>query len=155
MRTILYGFGMIGMLGALIGCARAPEAWVDSPATRSPVTGLWIGTWKEMNHPGEGRTLRCTCLQTGTGQWKATFDAECGRPASFTFDLQGRQIGDRVVFEDTVDLGPENGGVYHWRGEVNGSEFTGTYKSEGYDGGFQMVKAEENAAASGAVCLVQ
>ena len=110
MRTVFCGFGMMSILVALVGCARAPEAWVDTPTTRSPVTGLWVGTWKEKNHPGEGRALRCTCLQTGTGQWKATFDAECGQPASFTFDLQGRQIGDRVVLQNAAVIGSDGFG---------------------------------------------
>ena len=137
-HLLISGFILISF-----GCKHAQQAWVQDPQASSPVTGSWEGKWwKEEMGPDGGLPLRCVCLETKPNQWTATFEAQCGRPAAYTFDIRGQRRGNLVIFKDSVDLGPEDGGVYHWKGEVRGSKFVGEYTNKTYIGRFEMSKQE-------------
>ena len=148
--TFIIAAGLcLAFLGA--GCGTSvQQAYVEDPANKSEVTGVWTGTWIADGAP-QGMPLTITCLQTEPGIWKATFDAVCGRDASFTFDIVGELDGDKVVFEADVDLGPENGGQYWWRGEVDSEQFLGKYKNSTYNGTFELTKDPSKQGASAEV----
>lgn len=139
---------------AFAGCGLAPvsKAYHEHPDDKSAATGFWTGTWKA-NGAAEASALSCTMLQKTGNEWIATFDAVCGRNASFTFDVPGKLKDGLVVFKQTIDLGEINGGVFEWTGEIRGDTFTGKYKSSGYEGGFVMKKqAIGEGADAGAAC---
>ena len=143
---------LIALCMILFSCARSvQQAYFEDPVNKSVVTGVWTGTWKADGAP-QGMPLTITCLQTEPGVWKATFDAVCGRDASFTFDVYGKREGEKVIFEADVDLGPENGGEYWWHGEVDSARFLGKYKNSVYNGTFELTKDPTKQGASAVIC---
>jgi hypothetical protein len=74
------------------------------------------------------------------GTWQATFEGECGRPYKYTIQMKGRQAGDAVLFQGSVDLGEKDGGVYDWIGRANADEFIGFYTSKGHTGHFRLAR---------------
>ena len=152
MRNSIGWIAIIALAVGFLGCAKAPVVFVEGPASTSFVTGTWVGTWSAAGAGEAGMPLTVTCLESKPGVWLARFDAVCGRDASFTFDIEGREENGIVIFDQAVDLGPENGGEYHWRGEVSRKEFRGEYKSRGYSGGFLLKKQSGLEGASLLFC---
>lgn len=140
-----------------------------SPAPDGPRSGLvadcphasangsvWVGRWKADIEPGDGKPLMCEIVQIGEHAWKATFNAVCDKDYAFTMEVPGRREaeGEDVVFEATVDLGEQYGGMYHWTGRVVGDEFSGVYRHAKYNGTFQMVRSSEAVIEPGVYCTV-
>src|SRR5262245_57932229 len=131
-------------------CALALEfgsAWSqDQPSRAKPpkVTGAWTGLWGPYN-PAQSPTLakeKCKALDCRVVQkdrvWQATFEGECGRPYKFIIKMEGRQVGDVVLFKGTTDLGEKDGGVFDWVGRAADKEFVGFYTSATYTGVFHL-----------------
>jgi hypothetical protein len=124
------------------GSARSRDK--PSPAKPPDVTGAWTGIWGPYN-PAQSATLAkekckaldCRVVQTD-GVWRATFEGECGRPYKFVITMEGRQVGDVVLFKGTTDLGEKDGGVFDWVGRATDKEFVGFYTSARYTGVFQL-----------------
>ncbi len=72
--------------------------------------------------------------------WKAVFEGDCGRPYKYTITMEGRLVGNAVMFKGTADLGAKDGGVYDWIGRANGKQFIGFYTSSFATGVFSMVR---------------
>ncbi len=124
----------------------------DQPAkvAEAPkVLGAWTGTWgpyvaePKADAKPKKPALCIDCdVQLKDGVWKATFEGECGRPYKYTINMEGRQVGDAVLFKGTTDLGAEDGGVYDWIGRATENEFVGFYTSAKYSGVFTMKRAK-------------
>jgi hypothetical protein len=132
--------------------AVAAPAHADSPdAAMSTVAGQWTGAWwAHPPAPMAPRPLRQDCRQRldctvvcENGQWRATFEGECGQPYKFTITMAGRQSGQAVLFKGTTDLGEENGGEYDWIGRAAGDEFAGFFTSSEYAGEFRLQRTKE------------
>ena len=115
------------------------------------VAGHWAGTWGLWNS-GKGspedeaaqqipqRRMECDVTNLGSGKWQARFEGDCGRPYDYTITMQGRQVGEAVLFSGTVDLGEQDGGIYDWIGQANGDRFVGFYTSQKYVGTFHLTR---------------
>ncbi len=125
-------------------CSTSQKSQIEDPEQPVTVAGKWEGIWWYAGKESEGQRLSCVCVPIGQNQWTATFDAEYGQRTLYTFDIQGEKQGNTVVFSGAVDLGEENGGVYHWQGIAQGDTFTGKYKSQYNQGGFQMEKVDRS-----------
>lgn len=146
-------FLAVGILAS--SCARTSTVTTAQqvPITKnSPATGVWVGKWKAVGEPGDGKLLRVTLLETEPKVWKAKFDAVCDKDYSFVFDIPGREVGDKIVFDQEVDLGAQNGGRYRWKGEVQGKKFIGEYQSSAYKGNFTLEKKDDQGASLGEYC---
>ena len=123
------------------GRGRGPQ---DPPE----ITGAWTGTWSSFN-PAKATTppqeqcakLSATIARKGD-LWEAVFEGDCGRPYKYTITMEGRLVGNVVMFKGTADLGQKDGGVYDWIGRAVDGEFVGFYTSAGYTGVFNMTRAK-------------
>jgi hypothetical protein len=140
-----FGAALAVILGMGLIQSQGPAA-EKKPA----IGGAWVGTWGEYSppKPGEaqptsqapGPRLDCKVVENSDGTWQATFEGECGRPYKYVIPMKGRQAGNAVLFQGTVDLGEKDGGVYDWIGRANGSEFVGFYTSKGHTGHFRLAR---------------
>jgi hypothetical protein len=113
------------------------QGYQDTAAQTDFVSGNWSGTWSSDRHGGHGGSLRCR-TRRGDDGWHATFTGQGERIGTYEVEMAGRKEGDTVTFEGEVDLGPQDGGTYRWRGSVTPSEFRGSYSSEHDNGSFTM-----------------
>ena len=119
------------------------------------VTGKWSGTWgvyappalkpepsaaPKKEYTAQQKAMDCVVEALPDGKWQATFEGECGRPYKYTIKMQGRQVGEVVMFSGTADLGEMDGGVYDWIGRANHKEFVGFFTSRGYTGTFRLAR---------------
>ena len=110
------------------------------------VSGKWSGTWSSYN-PAQGatppkeqcKTLSAVIEKAGEG-YKALFEGDCGRPYKYTITMDGRLVGNSVMFKGTADLGPKDGGVYDWIGRADGKQFIGFYTSAYATGVFSVTR---------------
>ncbi len=100
----------------------------------------WSGTWSA-DEPGHAGELHCTVTPVDGGTWRGHFTGYCGRQFVYDVTMQGKSVGDRVVFDDETDLGAADGGTYRWTATIDGDAFTGKYTTESGKGGtFEMTR---------------
>jgi hypothetical protein len=110
------------------------------------VSGRGSGTWSSAD-PAQGATpprepcAKLTAEISREGEtWKALFEGDCGRPYTYSITMEGRLVGNVVMFKGTTDLGPKDGGVYDWIGRANAKQFTGFYTSAFSTGVFSLTR---------------
>jgi hypothetical protein len=116
------------------------------PGPPPDVSGKWSGTWSSYN-PAQGatppkeqcKTLSAVIEKDGEG-YKALFEGDCGRPYKYTITMDGRLVGNSVMFKGSADLGPKDGGVYDWIGRADGKQFIGFYTSAYATGVFSLTR---------------
>ncbi len=111
------------------------------------VSGYYDGDWYGPNAEEPLGELACMIVRRDGETWDATFSATFGGFGEYDVRLEGRRVGDKVVFGGSVDLGETSGGVFDWNGEIVDERFTGTYTSRFINGTFRMVKTAPEAAA--------
>jgi hypothetical protein len=126
-------------------------SFAQTPSAQPPapdVAGEWSGTWSSYN-PAKGESTPkelCKNLTSRValkdGVWGATFEGDCGRPYKYTIRMEGRQVGQVILFKGTTDLGPKDGGVYDWIGRANDKEFVGFFTSAYYTGVFSLSRTK-------------
>lgn len=125
----------------------AGRAQTSTPQAKAPapdIAGEWTGTWSTYN-PAQGavpakglcKSLDCK-VEYKEGVWHASFEGDCGRPYKYLIKMEGRQAGKAVMFKGTVDLGPNDGGVFDWIGRATEKEFVGFFTSAYYTGVFSL-----------------
>jgi hypothetical protein len=144
------------MLLLALGCAHdhsshdhgsSPHAAQASSSSAAPAAeGSWAGEWGPYN-PAKNMALKkedCNIIsakvQRQGDKWQAEFEGQCSRPYAYTISMDGEQHGNAVLFRGTVDLGPQDGGVYDWVGRATGDEFVGFYTNAYHTGIFHMKK---------------
>jgi hypothetical protein len=137
-----YSFWVLALAMATAGFDW-PQAGEKRAGTAAPdVAGAWSGTWG--SYPAEAKdkpAMPMDCLIVRKGDaWHATFEGECGRPYKYTIQMDGRQVGEAVLFKGSADLGEKDGGVYDWIGRATGQEFVGFYTSENHTGVFRLTR---------------
>lgn len=143
--TRMFGVALAVIVGIGLVQSRGPAA-DKKPA----IAGAWVGTWGEYSPPKPGETrptaaapaprLDCKVVEMSDGTWQATFEGECGRPYKYTIQMKGRQAGEAVLFQGSVDLGEKDGGVFDWIGRASIEEFVGFYTSKGHTGSFRLAR---------------
>ena len=135
------------VLLCLVFALAVGRAQTSPPQTKAPlpdIAGEWTGTWSTYN-PAQGavpakglcKSLDCK-VEYKDGVWHAAFEGDCGRPYKYIIKMEGRQAGKVVMFKGTVDLGPNDGGVFDWIGRANEKEFVGFFTSAYYTGVFSL-----------------
>jgi hypothetical protein len=131
---------------SLIGLA-APQGGRGTASGQPPdVEGKWSGTWSSYNPAEVAAQPKEQCKQLNAvveragDVWKAVFEGDCGRPYKYTITMEGRLVGNAVMFKGTTDLGPKDGGVYDWIGRANGKQFIGFYTSSFATGVFSLTR---------------
>jgi hypothetical protein len=145
-RLLLLGLPAVLSLAAIAGFAG------QAPPPRPAIAGGWEGTWSvhlpaaagegAPRRPQEDPYFRMTCQvrELRRGRWEATFEGDSGRPYKYTLRVPGRQVGRAVLFQGSVDLGPEDGGTHDWIGRATETEFVGFFTSAGYTGSFRLAR---------------
>jgi hypothetical protein len=141
-RTLLIAVLVGGMLSS--GHVQAQRG--RGPQGPPNIAGAWTGTWSAYN-PARATTPpqeQCAKLSANIAQkgdvWQAVFEGDCGRPYKYTIAMEGRLVGNVVMFKGSVDLGAQDGGVYDWIGREIDNEFVGFYTSAAYTGVFNMTR---------------
>lgn len=117
-----------------------------APQGPPDITGAWTGTWSSYNParsttPPQEMCAKLTANIARKGEvWEAVFEGDCGRPYKYSIAMEGRRVGNVVMFKGSADLGQRDGGVYDWIGRANAEEFVGFYTSAGYVGVFSMTR---------------
>src|SRR5262245_24794596 len=108
------------------------------------LSGRWSGTWSAFNParattPPKELCAKLTAAISRKGEiWQAVFEGDCGRPYKYSITMEGRAVGNAVMFKGTADLGAKDGGVYDWIGRADSKEFVGFFTSAAYTGVFSM-----------------
>jgi len=130
----------------------APTLAQQAKGGKAPeITGDWTGTWGPYRPEGskapkitKEMILDCNVVLKGDKAWEATFKGDAGGPYKYTIKLEGRLVGDAVLFKGTVDLGEKDGGVYDWIGRATDKEFLGFYTSSKYSGVFRLTRPKKS-----------
>jgi len=130
----------------LTGMVASSAAEPKKPAKTPQVQGKWMGNWGGFDAKSGAVAKKEQCkgldcvVELKEGVWHAVFEGDCGRPYKYTIKMEGRQIGDSVMFKGTTDLGASDGGVYDWIGRANDKEFVGFYTSAHHVGVFRLTR---------------
>jgi hypothetical protein len=126
------------------GCATFNHDWelaAKQPAPPGGLQGRWQGTWiSEVNqHTG---ALRCVVTQKDDGTCRARFHATYNKALTFgyTVALKVEPDTNGFKFSGDANLGWYAGGVYHYEGRADGTNFFSTYSCKYDHGTFQMAR---------------
>ena len=123
------------------GCSHLREG-----GSTDNVSGSYDGDWYGPNKDRPLGELTCVIVRRDSATWDATFSATFGGFGEYDVPLEGRREGEKVVFGGSMDLGETSGGVFEWKGEIVGENFTGLYTSRFINGTFRMVKISPEGA---------
>jgi hypothetical protein len=111
------------------------------PAPANNLEGRWQGTWlSEVNqHTG---ALRCVVTQKPDGAWRARFHATYNKALTFnyTVTLKVEPATNIFKFSGDANLSWYAGGVYHYDGHSDATNFISTYSCKYDHGTFQMTR---------------
>ena len=134
------------LLSALLsgGCAfnHAWNAAATTPVAANGIQGRWQGTWASEASAHTGR-LRCIVTKQDDGKYRAWYHANYRKVLSFSYSvtLEATHTNGIYKFSGDADLGWA-GGVYHYEGQANATNFYSTYQSTYDHGVFQMRRPE-------------
>ena len=142
-------FRSVGLLALLIcgffvvGCSTFDHDWDAAagvrPVSQSDISGRWQGTWSSNanSHSGD---LRCLITRTDDKTFHARYAATYASILHFNYemDLTAEREGEFMRFAGQADLGAMAGGIYHYEGHANATDFFANYKSDGDYGRFVM-----------------
>ena len=126
------------------GCA-FNRAWnaATTPVPANDIQGRWQGTWASEANGHIGK-LRCLITKQDDGKYQARYHAKYRKILSFGYSvtLDAQQTDSSFKFIGHADLGWYAGGVYHYEGQANSTNFFSTYQSKHDHGTFQMRRPE-------------
>ena len=101
---------------------------------QSSLPAEWSGTYQTV--AGETGPLTCTISAPAADSYKAVLVAV---QYGIQFELTGKKEADKFVFGGTAstDVGP-----FEFKGEVVDLKFTGNFKSQAYNGTFQLAPVQ-------------
>jgi len=138
-------FALLALMPAVLigtGCSNFNREWrkaARNPDAPAGLEGRWEGNWiSEVNHH-HGK-LRCIVSKDGDA-YRARFHAKYLRILRFGYRvaLKAEVTGDGYKFSGEADLGVM-GGIYHYEGHADATNFVSTYSSKYDHGTFQMEK---------------
>lgn len=126
------------------GCTCFNRDWQAAamePIPANDLAGRWQGIWlSDVN--GHTEQLRCLIRKVGGTNYSARFQAKYKKLIRFTFNytapLVVEQTDDAMRFQGEADLGWMGGGLYHYRGHADATNFFSTYSCKYDHGTFQM-----------------
>jgi len=125
------------------GCSTFNRDWRDAARISSPpgdLAGRWQGSWISEGNGHRGK-LRCLITKQQQDIYQARFHARYLKILSFgyTVSLEAKRAGNVFTFTGSAGLG-SLGGVYHYDGHSEGTNFFSKYSSKYDHGTFQMRK---------------
>src|SRR5882672_8501683 len=104
----------------------------------SGLEGRWEGEWISEVNGHHGR-LRCI-VNRDEDVYRARFHAKYRKILSFgyTVPLKAEPTENGYKFRGEADLGSLAGGIYHYEGHADGTNFFSTYSSKYDHGTFEM-----------------
>jgi hypothetical protein len=139
--SLLLFMPVVVLLGA--SCGSFNREWRKAgrnPVAASGLDGRWEGQWiSDVN--GHHGKLRCIVNKEGD-IYQARFHAKYKKILSFgyTVPLKAEASDNDYKFSGEADLGSLAGGIYHYEGNADATNFFSTYSSKYDHGKFQMQK---------------
>jgi hypothetical protein len=135
---------LLSILSLGSGCTTFDKAWAQAahePLTSNNLLGRWHGTWLS-DANGHNGTLRCVVTQKADGTLSARFRAVYRKVIGFgyTVPLQATESNGAFRFTGEANLGWWAGGVYHYEGYANETNFFSTYSCKYDHGTFRMTR---------------
>jgi hypothetical protein len=129
------------------GCSSFNRDWqraATQPVSTNDLAGRWQGTWlSDVN--GHTEQLRCLMSRVSDTNYSARFQAKYRKifriTFSYTVPLVVERREDGFQFQGEADLGWMAGGVYHYRGHADATNFLSTYECKYDQGTFRMTPA--------------
>ncbi len=127
------------------GCSSFNHEWKRAAANPVPQAGLqgrWQGTWHS-DANGHAGKLRCVVTKTEDAMYRARFHAKYMKVLSFgyTVFLKAEPTATNgFAFSGQANLGSMAGGVYHYEGHADTTNFFSTYSCKYDHGTFQMAR---------------
>jgi hypothetical protein len=130
---------IVVLVGA--SCSSFNREWkkaARNPVAESGLEGRWEGQWSSDVNGHHGR-LRCIVENKGD-VYRARFHAKYQMILSFGYTvlLKGEPTDNGYKFNGEADLGALAGGVYHYDGHAEETNFFSTYSCRYDHGKFQM-----------------
>ncbi len=131
----------------LTGCSSFNRDWGAAGKVPRPphsIEGRWEGTWKS-DANGHADKLRCLLTRVDEGKYEARFHAKYRKVLSFSYTatFKGSHTNDVFSFSGEADLGKLAGGIYHYKGEVNPTNFFSTYRCKYDHGIFHLARPQD------------
>ncbi|HEX3800430.1 MAG TPA: hypothetical protein VH413_17180 [Verrucomicrobiae bacterium] len=125
------------------GCTTFNHDWKQAAGrpTPSDLEGRWQGVWvSDVNHHTD--QLRCVITKKADGVYRARFHAKYHKVLSFgyTVPLNVEPGTSPAKFSGEADLGFLAGGVYHYEGHADATNYFSTYSCKYDHGTFQMTR---------------
>jgi hypothetical protein len=124
------------------GCTTFNHDWNQAAREPAPVNGIqgrWQGVWvSEVTHHTD--SLRCVITKSDDGAYRARFKARYHHVLTFgyTVPLKVEPARNGFSFSGEADLGWLAGGVYHYEGQAEATNYFSTYSCKYDHGTFQM-----------------
>jgi hypothetical protein len=124
------------------GCSTFHREWVKASLPPAPIHGLlgrWQGTWKS-DANGHTDRLQCLVTRTADGHYRARFHANYRKVMNFGYTVRLDVTEDNGLFQFSgqANLGWWAGGLYHYEGHADGTNFLAAYRCKYDHGIFQM-----------------
>ncbi len=144
---LMPALALVLLLTAIVlggGCSSFNHEWKMATANPAPDTGLqgcWQGTWHSDANGHSGK-LRCVVSKTDDATYRARFHAKYLKVLSFgyTVSLKAEPTTNGFSFSGDANLGRLAGGVYHYEGHADTTNFFSTYSCKYDHGTFQMAR---------------
>lgn len=144
-RVLALGVLLPVLLFTAGGCTTFNHDWklAARQVPSDDLQGRWQGVWAS-EADGHTDKLRCVVTKKEDGTFQARFHAKYRKVLSFgyTVPLKVEQTEGAYQFKGEADLGWFAGGVYHYAGHADRTNFFSTYSCKYDHGTFQMVRAE-------------
>jgi hypothetical protein len=126
------------------GCASFNHQWKAAAKESVPsndLEGRWKGVWASQvdHHTDE---LRCIVTRKEDGTYRARFHAKYHKVFTFgyTVPLHAQPGTNGYQFNGSANLSWLAGGMYHYEGHADGTNFWSTYSCKYDHGTFQMAR---------------
>jgi hypothetical protein len=125
----------------LCGCSSFNRDWKKATVPASGITGPWEGTWTSQPS-GHADKLRCLITKISEEKYRARFDSTYKKVLHFksTVVLNGVSTNGVFRFDGDAKLPWWAGGLYHYEGSANGTNFYSSYRCKYDHGTFQMAR---------------
>ena len=135
---------LLGSSLILVGCTSFDTAWAKAskqPVAAGSLEGCWAGTWQSEANGHEG-SLRCIVSRRTDGAYKARFHAIYRKVLGFRYSvvLRTSETNGGWHFSGEANLGWWAGGIYHYDGWVQKTNFFSTYSCKYDHGTFRMTR---------------
>ena len=126
-------------LGFLCGCSSFNRDWKKATANSADIQGRWEGTWTSASNDHSDK-LRCLVEKLADDKYRARFDSTYEKIIHFKSNviLSGIKKNQVFYFNGEAKLPWWAGGIYHYEGKVNPTNFFSTYRCKYDHGTFQM-----------------